>query len=173
MQVHGVIDLRTDVDAIVLDPSFQATEVHQAVARVSDRYDVELEWHPGSELPVDQIPTDFRGPTMPEVGTRAARADGVVDARSIGVVARDTPLPEMRISGDPPESDAQQLKYLWHTLLALGSDASPTTQPPHRITRTTTGGPPGNGSSPAPRNHGTTSPRPGKSVVMPCRARLR
>jgi hypothetical protein len=78
-------------------------------------------------LAPDRIPIEFRGPTMPEVGTRAARADGVVDAHSIGVAARDIRLPEMQISGDRPESDAQQLKYLWHTLLALGSDASPTT----------------------------------------------
>jgi hypothetical protein len=50
----------------------------------------------------------------------------IVDAHSIGVAARTIRLPEMQISGDPPESDAQQLKYLWHTLLAFGSDASPT-----------------------------------------------
>jgi hypothetical protein len=95
MQVHGGIDLRTDVDSIVIDPSFQATEVHQAVAEVSERYDVSLEWHPGSELAVDQVPTDFRGPTMPDVAKRAARADGIVDARSIGLAARAIRLPEM------------------------------------------------------------------------------
>lgn len=127
MQVHGGIDLRTDVDSIVLDPSFRATEVDRAVTELSDRYDVEVEWHAGSELAVDQIPTDFRGPTMLEVGTRAARADGIVDAHSIGVTARTIRLPHMQISGDPPDSDAQQIKYLWHTLLALGCDASPAT----------------------------------------------
>jgi hypothetical protein len=127
MQVHGGIDLRTDVDSIVLDPSFRATNIERAVTELSDRYDVEVGWHAGSELAVDQIPTDFGGPTMPEVGARAARVDGIVDAHSIGVTARTIRLPEMQISGDPPESDAQQLKYLWHTLLALGSDASPAT----------------------------------------------
>ena len=126
MQVHGGIDLRTDVDSIVLDPSFRDTEVHQAVTELSERYDVEVRWHAGSELAVDRIPDDFRGPTMPDVGARAARTDGVVDARSIGVAARAIRLPDMQTSGDPPESDAQQLKYLWHTLLAFGSDASPT-----------------------------------------------
>ncbi len=127
MQVHGGIDLRTDVDSIVIDPSFHATPVHHAVTELSERFDVGVEWHAGSELAVDRIPTNFRGPTMPEVGRRAARADGVVDARSLGVAARAIRLPEMQTSGDPPESDAQQLKYLWHTLVALGSDASPTT----------------------------------------------
>ena len=126
LQVHGGIDLRTDVDAIVLDPSFQDTDVDQAVTHLSDRYDVKVEWHAGSELAVDRIPTDFRGPTMPDVGTRAARADGVIDVRSLGVAARAIHLAEMQTSGDPQESEAQQLKYLWHTLLAFGSDAAPT-----------------------------------------------
>lgn len=127
MQVHGGIDLRTDVHSIVLDPSFRGTDVHRAVADASQRYDVDVEWHAGSELAVDRIPVDFRGPTMPDVGRRAARTDGVVDARSIGLAARAISLPEMQISGDPPESDAQQLKYLWHTLLALGSDTASAT----------------------------------------------
>jgi hypothetical protein len=127
MQVHGGIDLETDVVSIVLDPSFRNTEVHETVTDMSDRYHIEIEWHAGSELAVEQIPTDFRGPTMPEVGARAARADGVVDARSIGVAARAIRLSDMQTAGDPPESEAQQLKYLWHTLLALGVDASPTT----------------------------------------------
>jgi hypothetical protein len=123
MQVHGGVDLRSDVDTIVLDPSFRFTDVNSAVAELSDRYDVEVAWHAGSELSVDQIPTDFRGPTMPGVGRRAARSDGIVDAHSIGVAARAVRLADMQASGDPPESDAQQLKYLWHTLLAHGADA--------------------------------------------------
>ncbi len=83
-QVHGGIDLQTDVDSIVRDPSFQGTDVHHAVSHRSERYDVKFEWHAGSELAVERIPSDFRGPTMPEVGARAARTDGVIDARSIG-----------------------------------------------------------------------------------------
>ena len=62
---------------------------------------------------------------MPDVGARVARADGIVDARSIGVAARAIRFLEMRTTGDPPESEAQQLKYLWHALLAFGSDAAP------------------------------------------------
>ena len=64
---------------------------------------------------------------MPDVGRWAARADWIVDARSIGEAASAIESPEMRISGDPPESEAQQLKHLWHTLLALGSDATSAT----------------------------------------------
>jgi hypothetical protein len=106
LQIHGGIDLQTDVDAIVLDPSFQDTDVHHAVTQLSDRYDINVEWHAGSELAVERIPTDFRGPTMPDVGARAARADRVIDARSIGLTARAIRLPEMQTSGDHPESEA-------------------------------------------------------------------
>jgi hypothetical protein len=74
MQVHGGIDLRTDVDSIVLDPSFHNTEVHHAVTELSERYDVEVGWHAGSELQSIRSRTDFRGPTMPDVGARAARS---------------------------------------------------------------------------------------------------
>ena len=127
MQVHGGIDLRTDVVSIVLDPSFRNTDIHQAVTELSARYDIRVHWHAGSELAVERVPTDFRGPTMPDVGARAARADGVIDARSIGVTARAIRLPDMQSSGDPPESEVQQLKDLWHTLLAFGSDTAPAT----------------------------------------------
>lgn len=123
LQVHGGVDLETDVEAMVIDPSFRHTAVHDFLESVVRRYDVALDWHGGSELEVERIPDDFRGPTMPVVGRRVARADGIVDAHSIGRAARDVVWTEPRASGDPPESEAQQLKYLWHTVLAFGSDA--------------------------------------------------
>ena len=43
------------------------------------------------------------------------------------VAARAIRLPDMHSSGDPPESEVQQLRYLGHTLLAFGSDAAPAT----------------------------------------------
>ena len=36
---------------------------------------------------------------------------------------RDSPYEDPRPLGDPAESTPQQLKYLWHTLLAHGHDA--------------------------------------------------
>ena len=122
-QVHGGIDLTVDVQAVVLDPSFVGTDVEHDLAAAAERHGFELRWHRGSELAVDDVPVDFRGPTMPDLARRVARADAVVDARAIGTAARriraGRPLP----GGDPPESELQQLKYLWHTLLAHGRDA--------------------------------------------------
>jgi hypothetical protein len=122
-QIHGGIDLTRDVRAVVLDPSFAGTDVERDLQAAAGRHGFELRWHRGSELAVGDVPVDFRGPTMPDVARRVARADGVVDARAIGTAARriraGRPLP----GGDPPGSELQQLKYLWHTLLARGRDA--------------------------------------------------
>ena len=123
IQVHGGVDLADDVEAIVLDPSFRGSDVEQDLAAVAARYGFELAWHCGSELAVDDVPDDFRGPTMPALARRVAGPRGIVDARAIGVTAAEHPYEEPAPQGDPPESTPQQLKYLWHTLLALGHDA--------------------------------------------------
>ncbi len=68
---------------------------------------------------------DFRGPTMPRLAKRVARADGFVDAWTIGQAASAVILDEPTPDGDPPESGLHQLKYLWHTVLAHGRDAAP------------------------------------------------
>ncbi|HUP75820.1 MAG TPA: DUF3626 domain-containing protein [Acidimicrobiales bacterium] len=126
-QVHGGVDLAADVEAIVLDPSFAGTDTEHDLTAAAQRYGFEIGWHAGSNLAVDDVPTDFRGPTMAPLARRVARPDGVVDARSIGVAARrvhvEPPLPH----GDPPEGELQRLKYLWHTVLAYGTDAVPRT----------------------------------------------
>ena len=120
-QVHGGIDLANDVEAIVLDPSFAGTDTEQDIATAAQRYGFELRWHGGSQLGVDEVPSDFRGSTMPPLARRVAR-DGVVDACSIGIAARLVPVDRPTPEGDPPDSDLQQLKYLWHTVLAHGSN---------------------------------------------------
>ena len=123
IQAHGGVDLAEDVEAIVLDPSFRGSTVEQDLAAAAARYGFELAWHRGSELAVDDVPDDFRGPTMRALARRVAGANGIIDARAIGVTAAEHPYEEPTPLGDPPESARQQLKYLWHTLLARGHDA--------------------------------------------------
>lgn len=122
-EVHGGVSLADDVEAIILDPSFRATHVEDDLAAASERYGFDLLWHQGSELHVDDVPDDFRGPTMTGLAERVARADGIVDARAIGIAARSVQVDEPSALGDPPDSELQQLKYLWHTVLAHGHDA--------------------------------------------------
>ena len=121
-QVHGGVDLATDVEAIVVDPSFAGTNTEQKMTTAANRYGFELRWHGGSNLAVEDVPSDFRGPTMPPLARRVAR-NGVVDACSIGIAARRVRVDRPPAGGDPPDSVLQQLKYLWHTVLAHGHDA--------------------------------------------------
>jgi GNAT superfamily N-acetyltransferase len=122
-QVRGGVSLESDVESVVLDPSFRGTGVETDLRAAAERYGFSLTWHTGSELHCDQVPDDFRGPTMPVIAEEVARPDGVVDAHAIGLRAASVAFAEPTVMGDDHESDLQQLKYLWHTLLAHGHDA--------------------------------------------------
>lgn len=123
-QVHGGVDLADDVEAMVLDPSFRGSDVEQHLATAAARHGFELVWHRGSELAVADVPDHFRGPSMPALARRVAGSRGVVHASAIGIAASEHPYEDPTPLGDPPESPSQQLKYLWHTLLAYGHDAA-------------------------------------------------
>ncbi len=122
-QVHGAVALHEDVEAVVLDPSFRGTDVEVSMGEAARRYRFEMEWHRGSVLDPRRIPVDFRGPDMAPLAHRVARPDGLVDAAAIGRGAAgiqyDPPTP----TGDPPGSQRQLYKYLWHCVLAFGVDA--------------------------------------------------
>lgn len=122
-QVHGGISMHRDVESIILDPSFRNTAVEHDVQAAADRYGLALGWHGGSALLVVEVPDDFRGPTMPTVARRVAGPGELVDARAIGALAAQAGFDEPTAMGDGPDSLLQQLKYLWHTLLAHGHDA--------------------------------------------------
>lgn len=124
LQVHGSVSLADDVEAVVLDPSFRGTEIERDVVAASARFGVGVAWHCGSELAVAEVPDDFRGPTMPDLARRVADS-GLVHARAIGARAAAIGFTEPCPDGDPPESELQQLKYLWHTVVAHGHDADP------------------------------------------------
>lgn len=122
-QVHGGVDLARDVERVVLDPSFRDTDIAHDFAAAAARYGFELTWHRGSKLAVVDVPDDFRGPTMPALADEVARPGRVLHARAIGIAAARHAYDEPTPAGDAPESPTQQLKYLWHTLLACGRNA--------------------------------------------------
>lgn len=119
-QVHGEVLLQRDADLLVVDPSFRETPTEDAIAVLCERYDVRLEWHGGFALPLQDVPTDFRGPRMPALAEQVASA-GVVTAASIGIAAA-----ELRHASDrwaafgAPAEVLQSLKLLWHVLLRYG-----------------------------------------------------
>jgi hypothetical protein len=109
--VHGVLDLTCDVEALVLDPSFQDTEIEDDAAALG----VPVEWHEGRRLSLAELDRhpEFRGPHIVAVGHRVAEHDAI-DAAVIGrATARGL-------------EDPGELKRLWHYVARFGgSSASP------------------------------------------------
>ena len=75
-QVHGGVDLASDVEAIVVDPSFAGTDVERDLALAADRHGFELRRNPGSELAIDDVPADFRRPSMPALAAGSPAPTG-------------------------------------------------------------------------------------------------
>ncbi len=105
--VHGVVDVRRDVEALVLDPSFRGTRVEEDAAHLG----VPLEWHVGYRLPVEVLRAhpDYRGPEVVALGERVAVA-GLLTPRIVG---------EAAATG---EHDPQTLKRVWHHVARFGLD---------------------------------------------------
>ena len=60
-QIHGDISLKEDVEALVVDPSFKGTNVGRTLEEICLKYSIDLYWHIGFVLMVDDVPMNFRG----------------------------------------------------------------------------------------------------------------
>jgi len=118
-QVHGPIDLRRDVDALVADGSLRDTETGAALEKVAGRHGVALHWHPGFRVAPPDIPDDFRGPRVPELARRLGAT--VIDASVLANAAQSMHAsPGKWQQWAAPEETLQHLKQLWHCLVAFG-----------------------------------------------------
>lgn len=123
-QVHGNVDLRKDVDRLVADPSFKQTQTGNLLAALSSKYGFELHWHAGFALPVSDVPSDFRGPSMPSLAKRVAQKD-YFDVSMIGVAAESLKRSAQAWNDRGSFKDVlQELKLLWHVLVKFGSPFS-------------------------------------------------
>jgi hypothetical protein len=124
-QVHGPIDMASDVERIAADPSFIGTTTGDCLERLCLKHALLLDWHVGFRLAVKEVPDDFRGPIMPRLARHIA-PDGMLDAASIGAAQRSLRLQpeEWRTWGTPAET-LQYLKQLWHVLVYRGEPARP------------------------------------------------
>jgi hypothetical protein len=121
-QIHGGLTLSGDVTAVVADPSFRGTSTAESLASAA----TELRWHPGFVLGPGDFPAGLRGPVAPRLAVHIAAIYGTdrIDAATIGRAARAV----VRTPGDwaafgAPAEVLQQIKYLWHILVLLGSPA--------------------------------------------------
>lgn len=103
--VHGPLRLATDVEALVLDPAFQGTDVEAAAAALP----FPTCWHHGFRLPVDVLAehAGYRGEDIVRAGEEIA-GDGWLDARVIGDAVR------------AGRHDPQVLKRVWHCTARFG-----------------------------------------------------
>lgn len=123
-QVHGGVDLASDVASVVIDPSFHRTEVDRSLEAAAERYGFEIEFHDGSEVDPNEIDPEFRGGNMRVLARAVARPDGLVDAASIGQALAHVPFTAPSESGDAEDSPRQQYKKLWHCCLKFGRPRS-------------------------------------------------
>lgn len=124
-QIHGDLRMADDVDALVADPSFQNTATGEVLEATAKKYGFPLEWHEGFELPIEEVPSDFRGPEMPHLAQRVlenhALKDGYLDAATIGLAAVSVVTnPEQWHDWSSPKDTLQHIKYLWHILVVYG-----------------------------------------------------
>ena len=128
-QVHGDIGLLTDVNALVIDPSFRGTFTGTQLQQLCERYNIMMYWHSGFVLPANEVPDDFRGPTMPSLAKRVAQ-EGIVHASAIGESAMSLQKDSAPWANRGSYQDVlQELKLLWHCVVRYGHTFH---NPPHR-----------------------------------------
>jgi hypothetical protein len=104
--VHGVLDLTADVEALVLDPCYQGTDIEADAGRLGCL----VEWHGGFRVSVGDLRRNagYRAPEFAELGISLAR-DGYLDPAMIGAASRAR------------HHDEQSLKRVWHYLARFGN----------------------------------------------------
>ncbi|MFC4857954.1 DUF3626 domain-containing protein [Actinophytocola glycyrrhizae] len=105
-QVHGVVDLERDVEALVLDPSYLGTRTEIAAKALP----CPVEWHGGFTLTTTELRANpgYRGPEFVALGVSIAR-DDLLDPGVIGDASRTG------------RYDEQALKRVWHHVARFGS----------------------------------------------------
>jgi hypothetical protein len=139
-QIHGVVRLAADAEALVIDPSFRNTRTEEILLATAERYGLETEWHPGFVLTAAEVPKDAPGSDAARLPRwrafctqgRAARLAARViedyapdrhdlDAAAIGQAAvsavRD---PDQWQEWGSVRETLQCLKDLWLILVAYG-----------------------------------------------------
>jgi hypothetical protein len=138
-QVHGVVSLAADVDALVVDPAFAGTPTGELLLAGAKRHGFETEWHPGRALALPDVPRhapDTGGAELMRwqafcAGGRARLlAERVVDhhgttphldTANIGQAAVSVVRhPERWLDWGTQREALQHLKDLWIVVVAYG-----------------------------------------------------
>lgn len=126
-QVHASIDFACDVAAIVVDPSYAGSATEADLEALAEQHNLALLRHAGFDLDPVDIPDDFRGARVAELGRRVAEvyADGTLDAAAIGRAAASLEREPTRWQDWADYATTwQQLKQLWHCVAQYGRPRS-------------------------------------------------
>jgi hypothetical protein len=96
------------VEVLVADPSFKGTYAGGILKQICLKYSIELYWHRGFTLMVHDVPSDFRGPSMPSLEKNSS---AVMDLYS---------NPKNWAERGTCKEVLQELKLLWHFLVRYG-----------------------------------------------------
>lgn len=97
--IHGRVTFATDVEALVLDPSFAGTRIEAAARELG----CAIEYHPGFRVRSADLDPAYRGP---ETVARARRIATELTPHVLGEAAGRYP--------------PQEIKYVWHCLARFG-----------------------------------------------------
>ena len=103
--IHGSIEIKSDVEKLVLDPCFRNTEVERAAEKLG----CDVDWHKSFKLPVHTLDehTNYRGAQYVALAHELA-IDGVITPDVTGIAVNRNP------------HQAQDLKKVWHSLARFG-----------------------------------------------------
>lgn len=125
-QVHGPIELSRDVELLVADPAFAATPAGPVLQALAEKYGFELNWHCGFQLPVRDVPGDFRGPAMPGFAKRVAGTSAMLDVAVLGRAAASLNRnPEQWSEWGEYWEVVRLFRQLWHVLVHFGPRFEP------------------------------------------------
>jgi hypothetical protein len=118
-QIHGEINLKEDVKALVADANFQNTLVENQLESLCEKFHIELDWHGGLSISPDSIPANFRAGEAFQIAEKVA-SNGEITAYLIGLAGQSAiqSYEKWKAFGTPAEIQ-QKLKYLWHALVAF------------------------------------------------------
>jgi hypothetical protein len=123
-QIHGNISLADDVEELVADPAFKGTAIGNFLESIAKDYKIKILWHQGYALDLNEVPLDFRGPTMPSLAKRVATTS-YLDTQMIGIAAASLKQDPTAWSDRGTYSEVlQELKLLWHVLVTFGKPLS-------------------------------------------------
>jgi GNAT superfamily N-acetyltransferase len=103
--LHGRAEIGTDLSSLVLDPSYRGT----AIETIARRLPLELRWHSGYRVSVDELVehASYRGPEIVDAAALIADS-GVLTPHVIGVARADGTF------------DVQTIKRVWHCVARFG-----------------------------------------------------